>query len=189
VSIIQQTRSVESGTPGLLGRARRVAREHGATAFWGLMAAAHMPALAGCWYKIATGGITWSGVGSCLLLSASMTFFLLKVVDYRPLRFRLTRQSGVALCVLVAFMHFDAIRSSDNPTLILEYTSIIATTFIASRPVTMRRDLVVSGAHGHQTDTLLSCELRSTDTVWTDIVHPHCWTRCMRIYALRAPPA
>lgn len=188
VSITHETTSGASGTAELCGLVGRVAREHGAKAFWGLMAASHMPAMASCCHKLTSGGISWSGAGSCFLLWVSMTFFLLKVADVRFLRFRLSRRSGVALCVLVAFMHFDTIRSKDDPTLIVEYTSIIATTLIASKLLTVRRDLVVSGAHEHQTNTLLPHGLRPTETVWTDVIHPHCWTRSMHIYALRAPP-
>ncbi len=152
------------------------------------MAAAHAPAMASCWNKIAASGLSWPLVANSLLLAASMTFFLLKVADVSFLRFRLTRQSGVALCVLVAFMHFDAIRSSDDPTLVAEYTSLIFATVIVGKSLVPRRDLFVSGAHEHHTNTLLSHDLRPTETVWTDLVNPHCWTRSRRIFALRAPP-
>jgi hypothetical protein len=153
------------------------------------MTAAHMPAMASCWQAIATTGMTWSAVGNCALLSASITFFLLKFAGARFLRFRATRQSGVAFCVLVAFMHFDAIRTGEVATLIPEYTSIIVATIVAGRALALRRDLSVSGSHEHRTGTLLAHDPCPTGTVWTDNVHPRCWTRSMRVFALRAPPA
>jgi len=184
----RQTTPAAPGTAGMLGSIKRVTLEHGAKAFWGLMAAAHMPAMLSCWNKVATTGLTWPNIGSCLLLAASIAFFLLKVADVRFLRFHLTRQSGIALCVVVAFLHFDAIRGGDDPTLIPEFTTLIIASTIVGRSLVPRRDLFVSGSHEHHTSTLLLHDLRPTETVWTDLVHPHCWTRSMRIFALRAPP-
>jgi|GEM_PF-5468099 len=189
VSTIQHPRSTGFSAGGVLARLAGAVRGHGVKAFWVLMVGAHMPALVGCFQKLVAGGSTWSGVGSFVLLLGSMTFFLLKIADARFARFHLTRRSSVGFVVLVAFLHFDAVRSGDNPTLIPEYTSLVAAATIASRAALVRRrDLVAGGGHEHPTGAFSLHLVRANQTVWMDSIHPHCWTRWMRVFALRAPP-
>ncbi len=158
-------------------------------AFWLLMGLAHAPALISAWRSLVAGGFAAESFGGCVLLTLSMLFFALKLRDVPYLRFRTDRRSCVALCIVVALLHTDAIVSDDNPTVIPECTALVVTTWLSTQlPLTRRMSALlptrVVSVLGHG-DPVTS----ATGTVWLGASRPHCWVLGLHVFSLRAPPA
>lgn len=77
--------------------------------FWLLMCAAHAPALAAAWGALLSGGATRPDGVRLIGLSLSAVFFGLKLFDVAWLRIRTGRAGWIALAVIVALIHAQAL--------------------------------------------------------------------------------
>lgn len=158
--------------------------------FWLLMVIGHGPALISAWRASASSGSGIEPLVGCLVLALSMLFFALKLGDVACLRFRTDRRSVVAFCVVVALLHLDVIRPAEGPTLIPEYTALVATTcLVGALPSRFRQQ---RQALMHAASACRKCRPPApptADTLWLDLFRPHCWTLAYRFFHLRAPPA
>jgi len=158
-------------------------------AFWLLMGLAHAPALIGAWRSLAVNGFAVESLGGCILLTLSMLFFALKLRDVPCLRFRTDRGSWVALCLVVALLHTNAILPDGDPTIVPECTTLIVTTWFGTQMPVTRRLLVALPTRIAAAVRCGDPVNRSTDTVWLDAFRPRCWGLALRVFRLRAPPA
>jgi hypothetical protein len=153
------------------------------------MVLAHTPAVIGSWKVCFISGFSPSRIGTCLFLSFSIVFFVLKFFDARCLHFRFNRQSWVAVCLIVALLHTHALYERNEPSGLTPYVAVWVTTYIVGQIPLVRRVLV-------ELATRMSLRLRgtltpghATGTVWLDTTCPNCWVLTFRIFGLRAPPA
>ncbi len=153
------------------------------------MVLSHAPAVIGAWKECVVSGISPGRVGTCLFLSFSIVFFVLKIFDVRWLQFRFNRQSWVAVCIIVALLHTNVLYESNEPSGLTPYVAVLVTAYIVGHIPLVRRVLVALA-------TRMSLRLRgtltpghSTGTVWLDTICPNCWVLTFRIFGLRAPPA
>ncbi len=156
--------------------------------FWLLMLAGHTPALVGAWRSFVVNGLAVERLGGCVLLTLTMVFFALKARDIALLRFRSDRRSWVAIVMVVALLHLDVVRTGDDPTLVPQYTTLIATTWLAVKICLVRRHLRPVLMSATSTPVHLSSLMRSADTAWLDAFRPRCWVLAFRLFLLRAPP-
>ncbi len=148
----------------------------------------HIPAVVGAWKGCIASGFTPDRVGTCLFLLLSLVFFSLKIGDARCLRFRLDGRSWVAVCIIVALLHTNALYESHEPSGLTPYIAVLVTTFMVSQIPLVRRVLVTLA-------TRMSLQLRgalpsghASGAVWLDTHRPNCWVLVFRIFCLRAPP-
>ena len=157
--------------------------------FWVLMVVAHAPGLIGIWSSLFASDATFERLSGCIGLTFAMVLFVLKVLDAPFLRFRTSRHSVVVLCMIVALLHVDVIRRGSDPGAMPESVALVATTWLAAIFPRTRRRLSVIMA---RTALVLKHRLPDApwrDTIWVDILRPHCWLLAYRFYFLRAPPA
>lgn len=157
-------------------------------AFWLVMGLMHLPALAGSLCSLLNDGFPIERLGGCLALSLTTLLFALKVWDVSWLRWRAGLQSCVALVVVVAVLHVDALRPVDDPTFIPEYAALVASTvaLAALRPVRSR--LTIAIRRTFTPVTTIASNFRSNSTLWINSSRPHCWMPALPSFALRAPP-
>ena len=153
------------------------------------MVVAHAPGLIGIWGSLFVSDATFERLSGCIGLTLAMVLFVLKVFDASFLRFRTSRHSVVVLCMIVALLHIDVIRRGSDPGAMPESVALVATTWLAAVLPHIRRRLSVIAAR-------IALVLKHRfpagpwrDTIWVDILRPHCWLLVYRFYLLRAPPA
>ena len=155
---------------------------------WGLIGIAHLPALAGAWWGFLSRQAGPGDFAGCVALTLTVVFVLLKMCDVRMLRFKATRQSCVAFCVVVLLIHADVLSPASEPSIVPECTTAVATAWLVSslKPIRQRVQqlLVLSRSPVRRPAPALSF----ADTLWLDSFHPHCWTRALGLFRLRAPP-
>lgn len=157
--------------------------------FWLLMLGAHTPALIGAWRSLGASGGTVGRVGGCIVLTLSMAFFALKVRDIALLRIRPDRRTWVAIFLVVALLHLDAINASHNVAIAPEYTLLVAGTLAACKAISVFRRHRQARPHSASSSVHLSSLMRSADTAWFDTFRPRCWVLAFRAFELRGPPA
>lgn len=159
--------------------------------FWLLMALGHARALVGAWTALLGTGLAAERLGTCTLLTLSMAFFVLKLRDVSWLRWRADRRSFVALCMVIALLHANALKGSDSPpTVIPEYTALVVTTTFLVVQTSQLRRLLRSRSAGPTSDAVEDLGLAPVGhTIWLDSFRPHCWVHPHRVFGLRAPPA
>jgi len=153
------------------------------------MTLAHTPALATSWRAILEGGLASGQLVPCLFITGSMLLFLLKVVNVRFLRIRPGSHSCLIFCVVVALLHVDVARPSQDRALVIEIHEIVATTLIAGRLLLLRHECRAtrSGDHGRtKTDTHRPTFDRQA---LADAILTHSWTLVRQAFGVRAPPA
>ncbi len=157
-------------------------------ALWLLMGACHAPALWGAWGSLTGGAFSAEHLAGFFLLFASMVFFGLKVCDLPVLRLTVRRRGWVAVAIVVALLHLDVVRPSDDPTLIPECTALVASTWLlGAEPI----DRALERVRGWliQASTRKCPLAQHADSVWLDAFRPHCWTLVLGQSTPRAPPA
>lgn len=157
--------------------------------FWLVMATAHLRALLGEWRAMFVEGVGLEALGGSIILTVSMAFFLLKLLDVPALRFHVDRRSCIAFCMIVALLHLDVIRPTNDPTLVPECTTLVAATWLISLTPAVRRRLPSRLFRTTSLTRHLPSLTRTAETVWQDAIRPHCWHLTYRIFLLRAPPA
>ena len=155
---------------------------------WLVMGLLHLPALWGAGQALLAGGFDLERVIGCVVLVVTTAFFALKVIDVPCLRFRVDRHSLVVLLAVAALLHLDVVRPADNPTLIPECTTLVATTWLVGGVLSVRRRLCEFLSRAEASLKCQSSKAPTADTVWTDAFRPHCWILALRLFGLRAPP-
>ncbi len=158
-------------------------------AFWLLMGLGHAPALIGAWRSLAESGFAVEPFGGCIILTLSMLFFALKLRDVPCLRFRTDRRSWIALCMVVALLHTNAILPDGDPTIAPQCTTLVVTTWLSTQLPVTRRMLVALPTRIAAAVRRGDPVTRSADTVWLDAFRPRCWVLALHVFRLRAPPA
>ncbi len=153
------------------------------------MMVAHAQGMLGAWRSFSEGGVNGELLGGCLLVTVAVLFFALKIVDVSFLRLRTDRRSCLALCMIVALLHVDVLRPDDGATVIPEYTTLVAASWLAGSTRVVRRLTRLEFARHRTTSSNLSVSARSADTTWLDVFRPRCWVLARRVFLLRAPPA
>ncbi|UCC31903.1 MAG: hypothetical protein JSU86_06420 [Phycisphaerales bacterium] len=157
--------------------------------FWLLMLLAHAPALFSAWRCCLADGLQLDLLGGCLVLTASMVFFVLKLRDIGWLRFRTDRRSLLALGLVVALIHLDCLRPGLRTEVASKCAVVLVTTAVVVAVPRLTR--LLRSACG-QRGTTRKCRLpdgRSLDNAWLDTSQPHCWVLACNLFRLRAPPA
>lgn len=159
------------------------------SAFWLLMMAAHAPGLIAAWRALLTTGSPADHLRACLFLSISMVFFVLKLRDVRWLRIRADRHSWVAMGMIIALLHTNAIQRHGDDSSTTPYVAVIATTWLAGHMPVIRRTLRRLMSRSSTGLTGLQPVAGPGETIWTESFHPRCWVLALRGLRLRAPPA
>jgi hypothetical protein len=155
---------------------------------WVFLGATHAPALLAGMRQLVTGQLPFERLLPFCFLALSMLFFVLKILDVRWLRVRVTRQSFIAMLVIVALMHVHVVRGESQPTPAIECVAMAAATWLALGVPVVRRRLrswlaCAASSLGHS-----PASSRVARTLWQDTVHPHCWFLAYRLFLYRAPP-
>jgi hypothetical protein len=156
---------------------------------WVLMVVLHAPALVKAWSSFVGGGFDLSHVGGPIALSLSMAFFALKLRGAASLRFRADRRSAVAICLILAFIHVDVLRTDSGVAVLPECAKIVATTVLVAGLTRVRRVLSTALIRARSKVGRRLPSIQSNETVWHDAFRPRCWVLASRLYSLRAPPA
>ncbi|MFQ5462868.1 MAG: hypothetical protein ACE5E5_09600 [Phycisphaerae bacterium] len=152
--------------------------------FWLMMLAVHMPAFFASLRLALDGEGT---LGAPALYGLALSFFALKIINVRFLRWHITRRSCVAWFVVVALLHVDVVQP-DRPTFVPECVSIVAMTCLFADVAKLGRKFLHAANRGSGVQRHLACVPSSTNTVWQDAFRPHCWLLVLSIRRLRAPP-
>ena len=157
--------------------------------FWAVMLLAHAPALISAWRYCFTDGVKLELLGGCVVLTASMIFFVLKLRGVGWLRFHTDRHSLVALCLVMTLIHLDCIRPGLRSEVVSKCAVIlVTTTAVVAAPRLVRLARSAAGRGGaspksHPPDG------RSPNDAWLDTFEPHCWVLAANLFRLRGPPA
>lgn len=155
---------------------------------WLLISLAHAPALFEYWWRLLGGQLAPEKVPGLLFLTGAMIFFVLKMIDVRVLRLRVTRQSFVSVVVIVALLHVRVVRPDGETTPAMEGVAFVAATWLSLGTPVMRRKLrlLLSRSAFHRAHA--AAPSREARTLWQDVLQPHCWFLVYRFFLLRAPP-
>lgn len=155
---------------------------------WGVMAAAHIPALLSVWDSFITSGFDVARLGGCIALSLTMLFFALKIYGVTFLRMPSQPRSWVAMSLIVVLVHLDVLSPHPHTSIVPQCLTVVTSVICVAVAVHLGRALTRAL---RRVNTSLNCRFhttRSTETVWFDAFRPHCWVRAAHLYALRAPP-
>lgn len=157
--------------------------------FWALMLLAHTPALISAWRYCFTDGLKPELVGGCVVLTASMIFFVLKLRGVGWLRFHTDRHSLVAVCLVMTLIHLDCIRPGLRSEVVSKCAVILATTtavVVAPRLVRLARSAAGRGGASAKSRPFNG---QSPHDAWLGAFEPHCWVLAANLFRLRGPPA
>lgn len=157
--------------------------------FWVLMLLAHAPALFSAWRCCLAEGLKLDLLGGCIVLTASMVFFVLKLRGIGWLRFHTDRRSLLALGLVVALIHLDCLRPGLRTEVASKCAVVLVTTAVV---VTIPRMTRLLRSVCGQRSTTRKRRLpngRCVDDAWLDTSRPHCWVLARDLFRLRAPPA
>ena len=173
-----------------MGHFRKVlSTNHVRKGFWATMALAHTPALVNAWNECVAGGASFERVGEWVVLALSMIFFVLKVRGVRWLQFRADRRACLAFTLAVGLIHLDCIQPGIAQKIPIDCTMVFTTTVLVVGLQRASRALHEVLRYGSTHKTIRSVIPASTNTVWYDTFHPHCWVYAYRNVISRAPPA
>lgn len=156
---------------------------------WVAMAVGHIPAFFGVWKTSLQSGFDGGKLEGCIGLTLAMLFFILKIVDVVFLRLRTSRRAWVAMGLVVALLHFEALAPDVGPAPIPKYATILATTLLVTRLPRLRRVVRFAAAGVFSLFKRHTPLAHSHETVWLDTRRPHCWLLASRVFFGRAPPA
>ena len=157
--------------------------------FWVLMLFAHAPALISAWRCCLAEGLQLDMLGGCVVLTASMVFFVLKLRDIGWLRFRTDRRSLLALGLVVALIHLDCLQPGLRTEVASKCAVVLVTTAIVVAIPRMIRLLRAGCAERGTTRRCRLSDGRFLDKTWLDTSQPRCWVLARNLFRLRAPPA
>lgn len=162
---------------------------HLRTGFWAVMLLSHTPAAISAWKECWAGHFTVTQMGQWIPLALSMIFFALKVQGVHWLRFRADRRACLAFTLAIGLVHLDCIQPGLEQKIPIDCTAVLTTTVLAVFTLRVSRSLSDVLKHSHAHKTIRSLLPVSSNTVWYDVFHPHCWILISRNNVSRAPPA
>ena len=115
--------------------------------------------------------------------------FALKVQGVRWLRFHADRRACLAFTLVIGLVHLDCIKPGLEQKIPIDCTAVLTTTVLAVFTLRVSRTLSDALKHGHAHKTIRSIMPVSSNTIWYDAFHPHCWILTNRNVVSRAPPA
>lgn len=156
--------------------------------FWASMIIVHAPILITSWRSFLT--IDWDAgrLATCIALTISLIFFVLKFHGVSFLRFRASPRSWVAVLLVLSLMHADTLSHEVAALMVPGCTTVMATTLLAEKLFRKNRRRVSSLLYAGSTLRGCSPIVRSHEVVWCDEFRPRCWVLSSRLYSLRAPP-
>ena len=153
------------------------------------MGVMHAPALNGAWRACVRDGMSVELLGGCLILTASMLFFVLKFFGVAFVQFRTDRRARVALLLAVGLIHLDCFQSVIRGASAADCAAVIATTSLAGGFVHVGRTWSKSSVRAGRLSRPQSSLGWFTGNVWLDDSRPRCWVLASHLFRLRAPPA
>jgi hypothetical protein len=156
--------------------------------FWASMVIVHAPILITSWRSFLTNDWNAGRLATCLALTISLIFFVLKFQEASFLRFRANPRSWVAVLLVLSLMHADMLSHDGAALMVPGCTTVVAATLLAEKLFRKNRRRVSSSLYAGSTLRGRSPAVRSHEVVWCDEFRPHCWVLSSRLYSLRAPP-
>ena len=157
--------------------------------FWAVMLLAHAPALVSAWRYCFADGLNLELLGGCIVLTASMVFFALKLRGVAWLQFRTDRRSLTALCLVIALIHLDCFQPGLRKTVVAQCAVVLATAPVVALLPRVTRTLRARFTSDTTARKSRMPETRAHQEAWVDLFHPHCWVLVPGLFRLRAPPA
>ncbi len=156
--------------------------------FWLTMAISHAPGLIVTWRRAMLVGCTFDALLPCLLLIASMIFFLFKIGNVRFMETTSDRRACLIFCILIGMMHVDISRASAERAIVVECTETLALTLVASRMIFLRHESKPSWSSNDRHASILSGHCRAARIAWLDSFPTHSWFIVHQALHERAPP-
>ena len=163
---------------GILGRA-----------LWLVLLVAHARALITASWYCHTNGFTLEAVGGCILLTAAIVVFALKLCGASRLRFCRNRRSFVAVCLILAIIHLDCIDPGMRSTFVSKCVVAVATAPLVVVVPRLARALRTGRVREEASHKFHLPDARSHEEAWLDAFRPHCLVLASHLFRLRAPPA
>jgi len=107
---------------------------------WAALLGIHAPIVLELGTRVTTEGPTGGAVGGLAVLVPALVLFALKLIDVPWLRLPRRRHSFIALCVVTAMVHHEALTPAAGETALFgATTAIVVTTALAPRVTRSRR--------------------------------------------------